>query len=122
MANGYQTKNYQTPGGEELHIGGKLVIEGDGTVEGLPFATDTESGGVIADAKTEAETLEAKIDENGKLWVPAYTLPAAGEALGGVLQMPVQADSVAADVAGVVTDFNALLAKLRTAGILATAE
>lgn len=31
-----------------------------------------------------------------------------------------QADSTATDVAGLVTDFNALLAKLRTAGILAT--
>jgi hypothetical protein len=29
-----------------------------------------------------------------------------------------QADSVATDAAGLVTDFNALLAKLRTAGIL----
>lgn len=30
-----------------------------------------------------------------------------------------QADSVATDVAGLVTDFNALLAKLRAAGIMA---
>lgn len=31
-----------------------------------------------------------------------------------------QADSTATDVAGLVTDFNALLAKLRAAGIIAT--
>lgn len=31
-----------------------------------------------------------------------------------------QADSTATDVAGIVADFNALLAKLRTAGLLAT--
>ena len=30
-----------------------------------------------------------------------------------------QANSIAADVAGLVTDFNALLAKLKTAGIMA---
>ena len=38
---------------------------------------------------------------------------------GGVLQQTAQADSVASDVAGLVTDFNALLAKLRAAGVLA---
>lgn len=38
---------------------------------------------------------------------------------GVVKQAAIQADSVAADVPGVVADFNALLAKLRTAGILA---
>lgn len=39
---------------------------------------------------------------------------------GGVLQQTAQADSVASDVAGLVTDFNALLAKLRAAGVLAS--
>ncbi|MNR22101.1 hypothetical protein D3C85_1390390 [compost metagenome] len=34
--------------------------------------------------------------------------------------MPVQADSVAADVATLVTDFNALLAKLKAAGLMAS--
>lgn len=38
---------------------------------------------------------------------------------GGMLQQTAQADSTAVDVAGIVTDFNALLAKLRTAGVLA---
>jgi hypothetical protein len=37
---------------------------------------------------------------------------------GVVKQAAIQADSVATDAAGVVTDFNALLAKLRAAGIL----
>lgn len=40
-------------------------------------------------------------------------------ARGGVLQAAAQANSTATDVAGLVADFNALLAKLRTAGILA---
>jgi hypothetical protein len=38
---------------------------------------------------------------------------------GIVKQAVAQTDSVATDAAGAVTDFNALLAKLRTAGILA---
>lgn len=38
---------------------------------------------------------------------------------GGVLLQTAQANSVAIDVAGLVTDFNALLVKLRSAGILA---
>lgn len=50
-----------------------------------------------------------------------YTLPAATTAAnGGVKKMPAQADSTATDAEGLVTDFNALLAKLRTAGILTT--
>lgn len=39
---------------------------------------------------------------------------------GGVIQAAAQANSTATDVAGVVTDLNALLAKLRTAGVIAT--
>ena len=39
--------------------------------------------------------------------------------VGGVKMSAAQTNSVATDVAGLVTDFNALLAKLRTAGILA---
>lgn len=51
--------------------------------------------------------------------VEAYTLPAATtSALGGVKKAANQADSVATDVTGVVTDFNALLAKLKAAGMM----
>ncbi len=50
----------------------------------------------------------------------SYVLPAATTTvIGGVKKAAVQADSDATDVAGLVTDFNALLAKLRVAGILA---
>lgn len=38
---------------------------------------------------------------------------------GGVLQQEAQADSTATDVAGLKADLNALLAKLRAAGVLA---
>lgn len=47
------------------------------------------------------------------------TYSAATEsALGLVKKMPTQADSTAIDVAGLVADFNALLAKLKSAGLM----
>lgn len=39
-------------------------------------------------------------------------------ALKVVIQMPTQADSTAADVAALKTDFNELLAKLKNAGLM----
>jgi len=48
-----------------------------------------------------------------------YVLPTATTTtLGGVKQASAQADSIATDAAGLVTDFNDLLDKLRTAGII----
>lgn len=48
-----------------------------------------------------------------------YTLPAATTAAnGGVKKMVAQADSTATDVAGLLADFNAFLAKARTAGMM----
>jgi hypothetical protein len=41
-----------------------------------------------------------------------------GSAASTVKKQAAQADSVATTVAGLVTDFNALLAKLRTAGVI----
>ena len=47
------------------------------------------------------------------------TIPAATTAaVGGVKKMTNQADTAATDVAGLVTDFNALLAKLKAAGMM----
>ncbi|MDL5351211.1 head fiber protein [Microbacterium sp. zg-YB36] len=47
-------------------------------------------------------------------------LPAATATVnGGVKRAAAQANSTATDVAGLVADFNALLAKLRTAGVIA---
>lgn len=48
-----------------------------------------------------------------------YTLPAATTSVtGGVKKMATQADSTATDVAGLLADFNALLAKARIAGLM----
>lgn len=41
-----------------------------------------------------------------------------GSAAGTVKKAAAQADSTATDVAGLKTDFNALLAKLRSAGVI----
>lgn len=40
--------------------------------------------------------------------------------LSKILAQPIQADSVAADITAMKADFNALLAKLRAAGIIST--
>ena len=72
----YNAKNYTEQGGEVTHIGGKLVIEEGGSVEGLP---------------------SFPIAEN-------------------------QEDSTASTIADLKTDFNALLAKLKDAGLMAADE
>lgn len=62
----------------------------------------------------DGDSVAAAIDAAGA----AASAPATTAAFGTVKKMPAQVDSVAADVATLKTDFNSLLAKLRTAGIL----
>lgn len=52
--------------------------------------------------------------------IPSAPVNATTSTKGIVNQAAAQANSSASDVAGLVADFNALLAKLRTAGIIAT--
>ena len=62
---GYNAKNYTEQGGEVTHIGGKLVIEEGGSVEGLPSSAFTPAE---AQADSEATTIAAlKDDFNGLL-------------------------------------------------------
>jgi len=112
----YNTKNYMAHGGNELVIGGKLTILDGATVTGLADAeqlvpaTEEALGCVKAAAKAETDTVPAKIGTDGKLYVPTYpeeVTPAAN-----------QADSTATTVAGLKDDLNALLAKLKTAGLM----
>ena len=75
-------------------------------------------------AKAETDTVEAKIGADSKLYVPAYpedyVLPAAAaDAIGGVKLAANQVDSVASTIAALNIEFNALLAKLKAAGIMA---
>ena len=124
----YNAKNYMAQGGDRLVIGGTLEIQEGASVTGLPpavvaVATEEALGGVLAAVKAETDTLEAKIGEDHKLYVPPYTLPAAeAAALGGVLLAANQAASAAADVAALTADFNTLLGALKAAGIMAADE
>jgi len=116
---GYNTKNYTEQGGEKTVIGGTLEIKEGASVTGLSAdpllpATDITLGGVKAAVKTETDTVSVAVDEDGTLYVPTYPeaiTPAAN-----------QADSTATDAAGLVTDFNALLAKLKAAGLMVADE
>jgi len=115
----YNTKNYTEQGGDKTVIGGVLEIKEGASVTGLPYsgltaATETTLGGIKASSKTETDTVPAKIGEDGNLYVPSYPDPV-------VPDMPVaenQADSTASDVAGLLIDFNSLLSKLKTAGLM----
>ena len=74
----------------------------------------------------QAKLFEEMVAEGGLQIGTTSTTAMAGDRTptvsirGGVLQATAQANSTAVDVAGLVVDFNALLAKLRTAGVIAT--
>jgi hypothetical protein len=113
----YTTKNYTEQGGEKTVIGGILEIKEGATVTGLTAtaapASEAALGGVKAAAKGTDETVEVKIGENAKLYVPTYPV---------VPEIPVaenQPESTAEEFAGLLSDFNALLAKLKAAGVMA---
>lgn len=63
------------------------------------------------------------MEQGGDKWVIGGTLEikegASVTGLPGVPQAAAQPDSIAENVSGLVTDFNALLAKLRAAGLIA---
>ncbi|MGI6462235.1 MAG: head fiber protein [Candidatus Scatomorpha sp.] len=123
----YNTKNYTEQGGEKTVIGGTLEIKEGASVTGLSadpllVATEETLGGVKAAAASEDDTVEVKIGEDGKLYAPAYPTDAT-ESVSGLVKMAAnQADSIAEDTATLVTDFNALLGKLKAAGLMAADE
>ena len=128
MSATHNTKNFAAHGGEEWVIGGKLTILEGATVEGLTATAAAASadalGGIKAAEKGVGDTVEAKIGEDAKLYVPAYpedyVLPAAtADTLGGVKLAASQVDSAASTIAGLNIEFNALLVKLKAAGIMA---
>ena len=109
---GYNTKNYTEQNGEVTHIGGKLVFDEGSSVENfpgggegytLPPATASKLGGVKVGAGLS-------VTNDGTLSADGIT-PAAN-----------QADSTASTVADLKTDFNALLAKLKAAGLMTADE
>jgi len=63
------------------------------------------------------------MEQGGEKWIIGGTLEVLpGASVTGLPSAENQADSTAADVAGLVTDFNALLAKLKAAGLMAADE
>ena len=114
----YNAKNYTEQGGEKTVIGGTLEILEGASVTGLPsasvsIATETTLGGIKAAAKTETDTVPAKVGSDGILYVPTYpSVPEPSIAEN-------QAASEATDTTGLLADFNTLLAKLKTAGLMA---
>lgn len=123
----YNTKNYTEQGGEKTVIGGTLEIKEGSSVTGLSadpllVATGDTLGGVKAAAAGEDDTVEVKIGEDSKLYVPTYPTDATESVSGLVKAAANQADSIAEDTTTLVTDFNALLAKLKAAGLMADQE
>src|SRR5690606_25975958 len=80
----------------------------------IPAASTTAPAALAAAAAVGTGTTFARADH-------VHAIPGAsnGTLRGTVLRAAAQADSTATDVAGLVADFNALLAKLRTAGVIA---
>lgn len=90
----------------EVNASGKLAVKAG--VASMPVATNTTLGGVIPDGTV------ITVSGTGAITVPDATTTVKGV----VKQSANQADSVATTAEGLVTDFNALLDKLKTAGIM----
>lgn len=79
-----------------------------------PKSLDTDLAILVSDTTRGPSALRAAI-----LAIAGGSASAATTSTNGtVKKMPAQADSTATTVAAITSDFNALLAKLRTAGIL----
>ena len=129
MSDTHNTRNYAAHGGGEWVIGGKLTVLSGATVEGLTAtaapASATALGGIKAAAKAVTDTVEAKIGEDAKLYVPAYpedyVLPSAtADALGGVKLAANQVDSTASTIAAL--NLCSMPWPLKAAGIAPDAE
>ena len=114
MPDTYNTKNYTAHGGSEWVIGGKLTFLDGAEVNNFPGG----SGGGYTLPTASADSLGG-VKVGAGLTITDGVLSA-----NGVTPAAAQADSEATTIAALKTDFNALLAALRTAGLLAetTAE
>ncbi len=78
-----------------------------------------QDGGILVIGALGEKVLQAKDATELPAGIGDGTLVAATTSTSGIVkQAAAQADSTATTIAGLVSDFNALLAKLRTAGIL----
>lgn len=103
-------KNYTEQGGDKTVIGGILEIAAGAT---LSIAEASSLVGlsipVVVDAVNSESADNALSAKQGKALHDALIAKTAAN----------QADSTAEDVAGLLVDFNALLTKLKTAGLMA---
>ena len=111
MPDTHVTKNYFTEGGDELVIDGKLTVLEGAEVEGL-----SGGGGSYTLPAATADKLGG-IKVGSGLTITDGVLSATG-----ITPAEAQADSTASSYTGLKDDFNALLAKLRAAGLLAAGE
>jgi len=101
---GYNTLNYTEQGGEVTHIGGTLVIETGASVTGITTAT-------IVDNLTSTDINKALSANQGKVLKDAIDAKvAANQAASVEVSYPT------------VAEFNALLTKLKAAGLMVADE
>ena len=112
MPNTHNTKNYFAHGGNELVIGGKLTFLDGSEVENFP---GEGGGGNYILPIASASTLGG-VKVGAGLSITDGVLSA-----DGIAPAAAQTDSEATTVAALKEDFNALLAALRTARLLAGA-
>jgi biopolymer transport protein ExbD len=108
--------------GEDDTVEVKIGEDGKLYVQALAAATAEALGGVMAEVADEGDTVEIKIGEDSKLYAPAYPTDATESVSGLVKSAANQADSIAEDTSALVADFNALLTKLKAAGLMAADE
>ncbi len=101
----YNAKNYTEQGGDVTRIGGTLVIESGASVTGIAAAA-------IVDNLTSEDADKALSAKQGKILKDAADAKMAAN----------QAASAAEALADLLTDFNALLEKLKAAGLMAADE
>ena len=113
MPNTHNTKNFFAHGGNELIIGGKLTFLDGAEVENFPG--EGGGGGDYTLPTASASTLGG-VKVGSGLTITDGVLSADGITLAAY-----QADSEASTIAALKESFNALLAALRTAGLMAAA-
>lgn len=113
MPNTHNTKNFFAHGGNELIIGGKLTFLDGAEVENFPG--EGGGGGDYTLPTASASTLGG-VKVGSGLTITDGVLSA-----DGITPAAYQADSEASTIAALKESFNALLAALRTAGLMAAA-
>ena len=110
MANSYNTKNYFAHGGDELVIGGKLTFLDGAEVDNFPG--EGGGGGEYTLPTASADTLGG-VKVGSGLTITDGVLSA-----DGITPAAYIADSEATSYTTLKNEFNALLAALRTAGLM----